>query len=999
MNCKKGSSQSQTRIIKNFGPNIHILQINVEGLSKDKCDYLSKLAIENSIDVIALQESHLNEDNITKGKVAGFKMIGYLPSSIHGSVMYVRNSLCDIKRVCCQEISGTEVIALELSGLTVVSVYKPPNTQWPTPALPPVPQPCIYLGDFNSHHASWGYTSNDENGEKLVEWAEGEKLYLSYDAKEPKTFRSARWHTDTNPDLCFLSTDKNTLPMSHTRKVLKGFPRSQHRPTIVKTGLEIPIINSTNKPRWNFKKANWDQFKKEVDSNLRWVAPKAENYKRFVGVIIGAAKRNIPRGLRKQYIPCWNDTIENLYAEHQQTGNPDTGKRILEQLSDARKQKWMDLTSNLNFTHSSRKAWGLLRKLGTATNVCKQQLKITPSELALHIKSRAEKVPVDINTKEKVKNELNEINRYLHDNTTLSDAFTERDVNEAIKTLKMRKAAGLDGIFPEFIKHIGEHGRTWLKKFYNDILETGRVPQQFKIAHTLAILKPGKPVDDPSSYRPIALLSVCFKLLERLVYNRIQGIINNVTPTYQAGFRNKRSCCEQVLALTSYIEAGFQKKLKTSVAFVDLSAAYDTVWLDGLLLKLKKHVPSKKLTALVGNMLTNRYFKVSVGQNQSKSFTMKNGLPQGSVLAPLLFNLYTSDMPNTACEKFCYADDLAIAIQTRTLEEGEDILSRDLETLNKYYKAWRLQPNAAKTEVCAFHLNNRIANQQLNVNFCQQKVRHNFQPKYLGITLDRSLTYKRHLENTSQKLKSRNNIVKKLAGTTWGADASTLRTTVLTLVYPVAEYCAPVWQHSTHTRKLDVQLNESMRIITGTLKSTPIPWLHTISNIPPPELRRQEATDREWRKLHHYDYPQDLPIHKVLNDPPPDRLKSRTPLWHNGKSDNKFDIKEEWRKRWNAGAATQQCVQDPTASLPGFHLERSVWTRLNRIRTGHARCNATMHKWGLRDSPACDCGAQEQTVQHIIKDCPQRKYPGPFSDFINATPSAISWLQSLDIEL
>ena len=100
------------------------------------------------------------------------------------------------------------------------------------------------------------------------------------------------------------------------------------------------------------------------------------------------------------------------------------------------------------------------------------------------------------------------------------------------------------------------------------------------------MLKPGKEADRADSYRPIALLSVIYKLLERLIYNRIFPILKDKIPVEQAGFRPGRNCCDQVLSLTSFIENGFDKNEKTSAAFVDLSAAYDTVWRKGLLWKL-----------------------------------------------------------------------------------------------------------------------------------------------------------------------------------------------------------------------------------------------------------------------------------------------------------------------------------------------------------------------------------------------------------------------------
>lgn len=102
-------------------------------------------------------------------------------------------------------------------------------------------------------------------------------------------------------------------------------------------------------------------------------------------------------------------------------------------------------------------------------------------------------------------------------------------------------------------------------------------------------------------------------LLERLILNRIQSTIDSILPINQAGFRENRGCVEQVLALTTYIEKGFQRNLKTSVALLDLTAAYDTVWREGLLFKFMKLILCLKLSNLLNSMLTNRYYRVFLG--------------------------------------------------------------------------------------------------------------------------------------------------------------------------------------------------------------------------------------------------------------------------------------------------------------------------------------------------------------------------------------------------
>lgn len=136
------------------------------------------------------------------------------------------------------------------------------------------------------------------------------------------------------------------------------------------------------------------------------------------------------------------------------------------------------------------------------------------------------------------------------------------------------------------------------------------------------------------------------------------------------------------------------------------------------------------------------------------------------MLASLLFSLYIADMPGTTSKKFGYADDWALATSHKEFEITEQILTNDLATLGRYFRDWRLQPSAAKTEVSCFHLNNRMANYQLKINFEGRLLNHNMHPKYLGVILDRTLSFKEHLMKTAAKLRTRNNILQKLCGTT-----------------------------------------------------------------------------------------------------------------------------------------------------------------------------------------------------------------------------------------
>lgn len=143
--------------------------------------------------------------------------------------------------------------------------------------------------------------------------------------------------------------------------------------------------------------------------------------------------------------------------------------------------------------------------------------------------------------------------------------------------------------------------------------------------------------------------------------------------------------------------------------------------------------------------MQNRRFYVTLLNQNCRWRLQKNGLAQGSVLAPILFNMYTNDQPiHNEAKHFIYADDTAIAAQGYSFEEVEGKITRALDKLSQYYTKNALKPNPSKTEVCAFHLVNKDANRKLNIVWKGQGLNHNFTPKYLRVSLDRTLSFQKH---------------------------------------------------------------------------------------------------------------------------------------------------------------------------------------------------------------------------------------------------------------
>ena len=265
---------------------------------------------------------------------------------------------------------------------------------------------------------------------------------------------------------------------------------------------------------------------------------------------------------------------------------------------------------------------------------------------------------------------------------------------------------GPDSICPELILHAGVALKSWLCDFLSSCLRRLKIPKIWRRALVVAIPKPTKPIRDPKSYRPISLLCVPYKILKRLIYACVEPSIDPLLPKEQAGFQCGKSTVDQVVLLTQNIEDSFDAKKKASGVFVDLTADYNTVWHRGLICKLLRLLMDKHIIRMIMELVRNRSFTLTTRDSkQSRLCHLKNSVPQGSVLAPLLFNIYTYDLPSMISRKFAYVDNLALLHSSGNWKDLEGTLSQDISTLLAYLQTWKLKLSHTKTVTAAFYLN------------------------------------------------------------------------------------------------------------------------------------------------------------------------------------------------------------------------------------------------------------------------------------------------------
>ncbi len=390
------------------------------------------------------------------------------------------------------------------------------------------------------------------------------------------------------------------------------------------------------------------------------------------------------------------------------------------------------------------------------------------------------------------------------------------EIEKILKLYKAKKSSGHDGLNMILVKALGKELSIPLSKVINKSLATGQVPEDMKLAKIVPLYK-AKSKELFTNYRPISLLPVFSKVLEKVVYKRLYSFLNkhDILYPHQYGFRHKHSTCDALCDFTYNMLQAFENKHASLAVYLDLFKAFDTID-HGILLRKMEHYGIRGIALdWIRSYLNQRKQYLSFKGTNSHVFTMPCGVPQGSVLGPLLFILYSNDIPKSLehCKAILFADDTTLYLSSPDIRNLYCHMNNDLDNLNDWFKANKLSLNASKTKYMSFNMKN--GHHLLNLSIGDDFLEKVNETKFLGIIIDDELKWNKHIDYCRKKISSgvyAMNSAKHILST------NHLRILYSSLIQPYLTYGNLLWGNALkkYITPIEIQQKKSIRCMYKT---------------------------------------------------------------------------------------------------------------------------------------------------------------------------------------
>lgn len=849
---------------------LKIAQFNIQSLNSKKTLLIDFLNSKN-IDICLLNEIWTKPSSIIK--IPQYNFIHKSAKNEHGGVgILIKNTIKykTINTTFYENLQNLAISVTTSSGkLNILCIYCPPgNTKFKINNLSKIvkalPKPLLISGDMNAHHLAFGCSTTSIRGQDIYNMLDeldfcilntGSPTTVSYPHRSPSAIDISSISSIIAP-LCewFVHDD----PMG-----------SDHFPTIINMNIKPSLYEiGDNNKKYLYNKADWFAFKNESENAFNNLDINVNNVLNSYDMYY-----NILNDLKDKYVPLynpkkcftqrkpavwWNDkcreaVIKTKNALKNYKLNPTTQNFIIYKKNDALKKKiikeeklnsWKELCTSFNRITPVGKIWNFIKKFKNSYNYSAIK---NDEWIPNFVNKCAPNLHID---RKKYTSDFN-FDFNFNDNPQFLSPFS---FNEFITALKFRRntSPGLDDITYQLIKNLHTTAQIKLLQIFNILWQNQLVPSSWKVQCVIPILKPHKDPNNFDSYRPISLTSCIGKLFEAMIKFRLEWFIetNNIISNNQFAYRKGKSASESFCSLISDIKNGLSNNSNTLCVFLDIQGAFDSVDIKILIQILKELGFPGKFIQWVFNFLFDRTLYVKFNNILHGPKSVYKGVMQGSVLSPIIYNLYTSQILqyiNTSDVKILqFADDIVIYNQNINIFKSVEYLNLALKDFYNYYHnklALHINPNKSSLMIFSKFLppGNSILIKYNNIDIPIVN-----EHKFLGVILDPKLSFAKHIDYISKNALRAVNILKCLARCSWGADPTTLTMLYKSIVRSHFDYSTIAYFNCNPKllKKLDVIQNRCLRIILGAMCSTPIRSMEVESLIEPLVIRRNYLANR-----------------------------------------------------------------------------------------------------------------------------------------------------------
>ena len=852
-----------------------IIHWNIRSLNANYTAGLAVLLTSINPSVVCLQETKLPADysNIAGTTIAGYKAFHQIYSggdiACGGTSIYIKNNILHRHIPLITPLQATACRVTLKRPITVCSLYLPPDSNLHINDLhnlvKQLPKPFYIVGDFNAHNPLWGSETTDQKGKIIEDFLLKSNICLLNDGSP--THVDISTGKTSNIDLTLCSPDLSADSLWSTADDLH---HSDHYPICVK--LDSPKAQS-HPARFNFKKADWEGFSKECSTELNFTQNIC--FDDFNKTLLSISNKYIPKTSSKprknkswfnedcqQAVKKKKTALRKLLSNFSQENLKNfkiaraQARRIIR---ESKRNSFKKYTSKINNNTPISKVFKMIKKLKGTLKEPIQQIS-TNSNIAESEKSVANEIASTLSTnsstdnynntfkKHKLSSEKQHLDFSSHIKEDYNQDFTLVELLDSINELS-DTAPGPDEIHNKIIKKLPKESQLLLLNIFNNIWNTQSFPDAWHQATIIPIPKPGKDHSNPSNYRPIALTNCLCKLMEKLINKRLSWFLekNSLLSPLQSGYRKNRSTMDHLVRLETYIRQAFANGEHISAIFFDLEKAFDTTWKYGIMKDLHELNLRGNLPKFIENFLKNRSFQVKVGSTLSDPYVQEEGVPQGSILSPLLFEIKINSITKTLksdINSSLYVDDFLICYKSR----GKiDSIERQLQQQLKILEEWANQ-NGFKfspTKTTAVHFcRKRSCVKQHELNLYGQKLPVKNETRFLGVIFDRTLSFVPHIKDLKTRCTTAINALKILAHPEWGGDTETLLHLYRSLVRSKLDYASPIYGSArpSYLKMLDPIQNEGLRLSLGAYRTSPIPSLQAEAYEPPLHIRRKQLS-------------------------------------------------------------------------------------------------------------------------------------------------------------